>query len=63
MKIRRVVTGHTPDGKATVASDMEIDGIEFPLTPGSEHLTEISSLSKVNMIWRSCFKKGLRVSR
>ena len=31
MKVRRVVTGHTPDGKAMVASDMEIDGIEFPL--------------------------------
>jgi quercetin dioxygenase-like cupin family protein len=37
MKVRRVVTGHTPDGKAVVASDMEIDAIEFPLTPGSEH--------------------------
>jgi quercetin dioxygenase-like cupin family protein len=36
MKIRRVVTGHTPDGKATVASDMEIDAIELPLSPGSE---------------------------
>jgi len=37
MKVRRVVTGHTPDGKATIASDMEIDGIEFPLVPGEEH--------------------------
>jgi adenylylsulfate kinase-like enzyme len=26
-----VVTGHTPAGKATVASDMEIDAIELPL--------------------------------
>ncbi len=34
MRVRRVVTGHTPDGKATITSDMEIDGIEFPLTPG-----------------------------
>ena len=25
MKIRRVVTGHTPDGKATVASDSDVD--------------------------------------
>ncbi len=37
MKVRRVVTGHTPDGKATLASDMEVDGIEFPLRPGEEH--------------------------
>lgn len=36
MKIRRVVTGHTPDDKATVASDMDIDAIELPLAPGSE---------------------------
>jgi len=27
MKIRRVVTGHTPDGKSTVASDTEVDAI------------------------------------
>ncbi len=37
MKVRRVVTGHTPDGKATVASDTEVDGLEYSLTPGSEH--------------------------
>ena len=27
MKVRRVVTGHTPEGKSTVASDTEVDGI------------------------------------
>lgn len=37
MKVRRVVTGHTPDGKATVASDIEVDAITFPLVPGEEH--------------------------
>jgi len=37
MKIRRVVTGHTSDGKSIVASDTEVDEIAFPLTPGSEH--------------------------
>ena len=37
MKIRRVVTGHTPDGKATVASDTEVDGFTFTqLEPGNE---------------------------
>jgi mannose-6-phosphate isomerase-like protein (cupin superfamily) len=36
MKVRRVVTGHTPDGKSKVASDTEVDALEFPLTPGSE---------------------------
>jgi len=34
MKVRRVVTGHTPDGKATVASDTEIGATGFPLAPG-----------------------------
>ena len=29
MKVRRVVTGHTPDGKAVVASDAEVEPIEF----------------------------------
>ena len=37
MKIRRVVTGHTPDGKAAVVSDTQVDGIEFALVPGEEH--------------------------
>lgn len=36
MKIRRVVTGHTPEGKATLASDTEVDAITFALGPGSE---------------------------
>ena len=36
MKIRRVVTGHTSDGKSTVASDTEVDAITVALVPGSE---------------------------
>lgn len=36
MKIRRVVTGHTPDGKATVASDTEVDAITAALAPQAE---------------------------
>lgn len=36
MKIRRVVTGHTPGGKAIVASDTEVDAITVALLPGSE---------------------------
>src|SRR5215475_3810034 len=36
MKIRRVVTGHTHDGKAIVASDTEVDGITVALMPGME---------------------------
>ena len=36
MKIRRVVTGHTPDGKATVASDTEVDAITIRMLPGTE---------------------------
>jgi hypothetical protein len=36
MKIRRVVTGHTPDGKATVASDTEVDAITIGMLPGTE---------------------------
>lgn len=36
MKVRRVVTGHTPDGKATVASDTEVDAITLRLLPGTE---------------------------
>ncbi|MGI9052170.1 MAG: cupin domain-containing protein [Ilumatobacteraceae bacterium] len=36
MRVRRVVTGHDADGKAVVASDMEVDGLRPALTPGSE---------------------------
>ena len=36
MKIRRVVTGHTPDGKATVASDTEVEATTVALLPGVE---------------------------
>jgi mannose-6-phosphate isomerase-like protein (cupin superfamily) len=36
MKVRRVVTGHTPDGRATVASDTEVDAITLGLMPGAE---------------------------
>lgn len=36
MKVRRVVTGHTPDGKATVASDTDVDAITLDLLPGTE---------------------------
>jgi len=36
MRVRRVVTGHDADGKAVVASDMDVDGLRPALTPGSE---------------------------
>lgn len=36
MRVRRVVTGHTPDGKSTVASDTEVDAITLGLLPGTE---------------------------
>ncbi len=36
MKVRRVVTGHTPDGKATVASDTNVDAITLGLLSGTE---------------------------
>ena len=36
MKTRRVVTGHTPDGKATVASDTEVEALTFTMVPGME---------------------------
>lgn len=36
MKVRRVVTGHTSDGKATVASDTLVDAITLGLLPGVE---------------------------
>ena len=37
MKVRRVVTGHTPDGRAKVASDTLVDPIVFAHRPGLEH--------------------------
>ncbi len=36
MKVRRVVTGHTAEGKATFASDSEVDAITMALNPGAE---------------------------
>ena len=36
MKVRRVVTGHTADGKATVASDTAVEAITLKLLPGAE---------------------------
>ncbi len=36
MQIRRVVTGHTPDGKAYIASDSKVNGIKVDLLPGWE---------------------------
>ncbi len=36
MKVRRIVTGHTPDGKATVASDTNVDAITLGMLPGTE---------------------------
>ncbi len=36
MKIRRVVTGHTPDGKSTIASDTKVDAITVAMLPGTE---------------------------
>ena len=36
MKVRRVVTGHTAGGKATVASDTEVEAITLALLPGAE---------------------------
>jgi mannose-6-phosphate isomerase-like protein (cupin superfamily) len=36
MRVRRVVTGHTGDGKATVASDTKVDAITLALLPGTE---------------------------
>ncbi|MBA7583548.1 hypothetical protein ES708_25493 [subsurface metagenome] len=35
--MRRVVTGHTSDGKATLVSDTEVDAIRFSLLPGLEY--------------------------
>ncbi len=36
MKVRRVATGHSPEGKAVVASDEEVDSIRLAIYPGSE---------------------------
>ncbi len=36
MKVRRVVTGHKPDGKATIASDTKVEGITLDIVPGWE---------------------------
>ena len=36
MQVRRVVTGHTSDGKATIASDSKVEAITAEIAPGSE---------------------------
>jgi mannose-6-phosphate isomerase-like protein (cupin superfamily) len=36
MKVRRVTTGHNPQGKAVVASDLTVDGIALTQLPGAE---------------------------
>jgi quercetin dioxygenase-like cupin family protein len=36
MNVRRVVTGHTSEGKATVASDVQVPAITLDLLPGTE---------------------------
>jgi len=36
MRVRRVVTGHSPDGKAVVASDEDVDPVVVALLPGLE---------------------------
>ena len=36
MQVRRVVTGHTPDGKAIVASDTQVEGFTTALMPEVE---------------------------
>ena len=36
MQVRRVVTGHSPQGKAVFASDMRVDGITVSMAPGVE---------------------------
>jgi len=35
MKVRRVVTGHTEDGKSVVIDDVQVEGIA-PIVPGAE---------------------------
>ena len=34
-KIRRVVTGHHPNGKSVIASDQEVEGTDVPGLPGA----------------------------
>jgi mannose-6-phosphate isomerase-like protein (cupin superfamily) len=36
MRVRRVVTGHSPDGKAVFASDEEVEPVTAALLPGYE---------------------------
>ena len=36
MRVRRVVTGHDPDGKAVFASDEQVDPLTLALIPGAE---------------------------
>ncbi|HZT65626.1 MAG TPA: cupin domain-containing protein [Acidimicrobiales bacterium] len=36
MKIRRVVTGHTPEGKSVFVADEDVEPITNPLIPGAE---------------------------
>jgi len=36
MQVRRVVTGHTPEGKATFVSDSYLEGTTAILAPGME---------------------------
>jgi quercetin dioxygenase-like cupin family protein len=36
MRVRRVVTGHDPDGHAVFASDDQVDPVTTPLVPGAE---------------------------
>jgi mannose-6-phosphate isomerase-like protein (cupin superfamily) len=36
MRVRRVVTGHDPDGKAVFASDEHVDPVTLKLIPGAE---------------------------
>jgi mannose-6-phosphate isomerase-like protein (cupin superfamily) len=37
MKVRRVVTGHTPEGKAVVTSDTQVDALTYAIKPGYEN--------------------------
>jgi mannose-6-phosphate isomerase-like protein (cupin superfamily) len=37
VKVRRVVTGHNSDGKATVVNDSQVDGISLNMLPGPEY--------------------------
>jgi mannose-6-phosphate isomerase-like protein (cupin superfamily) len=44
--MRRVATGHTPDGKAIFASDTEVDSVTVPTPSGSE-------LFRAYIIWEA----------